>query len=720
MSYLKLIPKAGKDLQALTNWRPISLSNCDHKIITKTYAQPLCEVVASKISENQTAYIKGRLINDNIRSMLATVNLANLDETAEGILIALDAKKAFDSVSHKYIEGCLIKFGCKRFVKIFNVLYNDLTTDIIVNGRVTKGFRVLRGVKQGDALSCILFIMCMEPLLRNIENNPVIEPIVSQTLGTALPKVYGYADDFNLSVKNKIATVQAVFAEYERLSKLSGLVLNADKTEILRLGTDRRELEFDVDYMNQRTKLRTTNKAKINGILFQNDPEEMAEDNVRAVLHKVDKQLKSWSRRSLSTLGKILICKTFGISQVIYLMQSVMLKECHIKRINAILYKFIWNRHYLAAKAPERIKRDIVCTPVKRGGLGMLDIADLDKSIKLKMLGRLLKTKHPFLLLIKNQIVLDFFKPSCRTSIENPTIYGLELVAVERDKLWGRRELCSNVAFLHVARGCTIKSVLTPNGARGIAYFMIRRRGKNLIGDLTEIELQQLRRFVKGTCYPTLEMAVRMNLRHVARMSIEDCIYINGKFKSLATCSTKEIRESTNPKQLITSFKVGLDLNERDSRNWLFKLSKLTSVQHKGTLLKIAHGEIYTQERLVKFGLTNESSCPRCDCVEDLEHKIYRCHYVERIWNYFLRITAADVNLDRLETVMGVHSRDWLLCVHAELLKRILLLRSDQNYLTHPKHFVDRAIKSLRHRERNTSNKEALQDLLERVETRQT
>ena len=38
LSYLKLIPKAGKDLSKLANWRPITLSNCDHKIVTKTYA----------------------------------------------------------------------------------------------------------------------------------------------------------------------------------------------------------------------------------------------------------------------------------------------------------------------------------------------------------------------------------------------------------------------------------------------------------------------------------------------------------------------------------------------------------------------------------------------------------------------------------------------------------------------------------------------------------
>ena len=35
-SYLKLLPKAGKNLKDIKNWRPITLSNCDHKLITKT------------------------------------------------------------------------------------------------------------------------------------------------------------------------------------------------------------------------------------------------------------------------------------------------------------------------------------------------------------------------------------------------------------------------------------------------------------------------------------------------------------------------------------------------------------------------------------------------------------------------------------------------------------------------------------------------------------
>ena len=110
----------------------------------------------------------------------------------------------------------------------------------------------------------------------------------------------------------------------------------------------------------------------------------------------MDANLKAWSRRSLTTLGKITIIKTFALSQAIYFMQSLNLNESVFKTINSLLNKFIWNRHFMAAKAPERIKRDIVIKSIKLGGLGMLDAAELDSSLKLKALGRLLTTKHPF------------------------------------------------------------------------------------------------------------------------------------------------------------------------------------------------------------------------------------------------------------------------------------------------------------------------------------
>ena len=138
-SFLRLIPKAGKDTRIISNLRPITPSNTDHKLITKTYARKLTALLANRIGEDQTAYIPGRLINDNVIALLMTVDLADIDHNINGALISLDAKKAFDSVDHRFIRKTLIAFGLSNFVPIFDVLYKDLQSDIIFNGTFMEG-----------------------------------------------------------------------------------------------------------------------------------------------------------------------------------------------------------------------------------------------------------------------------------------------------------------------------------------------------------------------------------------------------------------------------------------------------------------------------------------------------------------------------------------------------------------------------------------------------
>ena len=150
----------------------------------------------------------------------------------DGVVISLDAKKAFDSVDHRFIRRCLIAFGFGNFVPIFDTLYKDLRSDILINGCPISGYRILKGVKQGDALSCILFIMCMEPLIRNIKSNQQIKPVMSTNLNKTIPKIYSFADDVTVVAKKKDTCLKAVFKEYESFSEESGLVLNATKTEI--------------------------------------------------------------------------------------------------------------------------------------------------------------------------------------------------------------------------------------------------------------------------------------------------------------------------------------------------------------------------------------------------------------------------------------------------------------------------------------------------------
>ena len=173
-SYLRLLPKEGKNINELKNWRPITLSNCDFKIITKTLSWRLSRSVDTIISQNQTAYLKNRQISDNLNVMLYTLEKS---EEAESMLVSLDAEKAFDSVEHWYIRKVLEKIGLTEFVKIFDVLYRNQNVNILLNGNQAGKYNIKNGVKQGDALSCILFILSVEPLLQNMNKDDMINGI---------------------------------------------------------------------------------------------------------------------------------------------------------------------------------------------------------------------------------------------------------------------------------------------------------------------------------------------------------------------------------------------------------------------------------------------------------------------------------------------------------------------------------------------------------------
>ena len=724
VSFLKLIPKAGKDLKKLTNWRPITLSNCDHKLITKTYANRISSVVAHEIKERQTAYLKGRLINDNIRAILSSINLTNQNEDLDGLIVSLDAKKAFDSVEHSYIEKCLIKFGLMKFVPIFKILYSELSCDIIINGRITKGFKTLRGVKQGDALSCILFIMCMEPLLRNVEENVNIECMVTPIFGP-IPKVYAYADDVNAIIKNNPAGLQELFKEYGRLTEASGLELNADKTEIMQLkrrnqANNVAARNFNVNYVGTNYNLETCNEIKINGILFQQDEGTTTQANVDLVLRKIHNILQRWSARHLSTLGKILIVKTFAISQLIYIMQSLVLTDAHFKEINKLLFKFIWNRHFQASKAPERIKRDIVYTPVKYGGLGMLDVSMLDKSLKLRALARLSTSNHPYLSRIFSRLDLsDHFHPKINFELERMSLEGVRLLRELRLKEIGSEKVASDRIYIELVKRIKLENVVSRIGKGSIAYFSFRRQGRNLAVDLDYIELDRLRPFIHRNFFDELRRVSRLRLP-VSQLPDQPMLFIKGrKLVEMGKLSSKEIRQEISIYDPICVFKLGAICTPTVSLSWGKNLTKVPSVRHRNILLKVAHGDIYTKEKLYRFGLIPSPECPRCGEVETLIHKFAECNYAKRIWDTTLELTRTlrpfSVNEDRTNLILGAvtESEPLILSIHAEVISRLAYLKDDLSYLLRPKVFVKLALELILKREKSENAKSKIEDILD-------
>jgi exonuclease III len=270
-SVITLLPKEGKDMGDIKNWRPITLSNCDSKIITKALTIKISKVLDSIIDVSQTAYVPGRSVAYNLRFNFYLKSYCK-NNNIEALLVSLDAKKAFDSVDHKYITETLRAYGFgEDFIKTFNILQKDISARILVNGFLSESINIKHGVKQGDSLSCAIFIICIEPLLRNINNsNKIISINPCRNIQTKQSKKLtagAYADNISAICIDEKKTIQEIFNEYSRLTVRSGLELNADKTEILRLNTDvPKTMSFT--YNSQDVEIETVKVIKTCGLYY--------------------------------------------------------------------------------------------------------------------------------------------------------------------------------------------------------------------------------------------------------------------------------------------------------------------------------------------------------------------------------------------------------------------------------------------------------------------
>ena len=723
VSHLRLIPKVGKDPRIIANLRPITLSNTDHKLITKTLARRLTNVLAGSIGEEQTAYVPGRLINDNVRSMLMTIDLANSDNNVNGVVVSLDAKKAFDSVDHRFIRKCLIEFGLGNFVPVFNVLYKGLRSNIIINGRPVDGYSILKGVKQGDALSCILFIMCMEPLIRNIKANGTIREISSDQLPIRIPKVYSFADDISILAKNEIQGIRAIFNEYETFSKASGLYLNADKTEILCFNGQRDAVQrFDVNYNGSDYRLMSCAQIKINGILLSQDRNQREAANVAKSIESMEHLLSAWSTRRLTLLGRILIIKTYAMSKMIYLMQTFSLSEQSYKDFVKVVFKFLWNKNYNAARAPERLKRSIMYTPVSLGGFGMVDIRALGNSLDLRSYGRLLVTKHPFMAQVLNCVKSDnFFALSTEANVDLKLKRSIELLNIERKRVltWPSECLLRDINFRKMLADHKLSELLTGAGRQSIAYLSIHRRIPRVkLGQLTIGELDSVARYLK---YRELSgvirdlIAMRLNIGNIQGSIDKNELFPakDNRFLRMSSLSSKFLRENqvTREDQMICVYKLGPILTPGEVLAWTGRLKKLTSTRHKNILLRVVHGDIFSNGRLAKFGLRQDAGCPNCqEPVETILHKIIGCNKALEAWQELERIKRKlNMNaLTDLSTENLIGAKDNLnkleLALQAELIHRM----TSRNETYCPRELVKTVVKFVSTAERLKPNEKQL------------
>jgi len=680
VSAITLLPKVGKPQDKIENWRPITLSNCDLKIFTKLISNRVSKILDRVIHPCQTAYVPGRIVHDNMR-MFEFYNNYCKENNVDALLISLDAKKAFDSVSHKYLHKVLAAYGFSEdFIETVKLLYRDIKANILVNGYKSVLIDILRSVKQGDALSCALFILCIDPLIRKIQNNPDIKSVqVPRSRLTNIKienKVGGFADDIGIVINNDNESIKNVFLDYDLFSNLSGIELNLDKTEILKMNVNTLHSDFEPEIITVgTTNINTVESITICGICFSNNANIAYDKNILDKIVKMEQQLIRWLQRPLSVEGKILITKTFGLSQLIFSLQMCDIRLAELTEIERIIFKFLWNKKWVGTTAPDRIKRSILKLSYLKGGLSAPDINATNDALKVKQFLRAMATKHPISLIQRYQLERigydDYFKCEyAKICLFDPVIKTYQLICnklTDHFRLHG-----SSLPLDDPANLCRVPDVIA---STDILEYLMRKKEIMIInrfGPLANLGVSNYKQLLNEASYPRNNELGRLASyiltffplawRSAVSATVDvDCdITYEEEFPSHSlqlikhsNITVKNVKLTLSELMIHHTFPFReygkFQLEDVDNINPFKNLRKfLHTPRDRFFKYRILQGDIFCNERMYRFKMTNSNLCNHCSArgeVETVKHMLWDCPRAKNLWTFLENLVRQGYNL---------------------------------------------------------------------------
>lgn len=234
---VSLIPKI-PDLESISQLRPISCCNFIYKVISKVMVSILKPLLNKLISPQQSAFVGGRLIQDNLMVAQEAFHYLRKKRASNncGFAIKLDMNKAYDRVDWNFLRAVLISFGFSpMWVSSVMSLVSSVKYSYQVNGSRSKVIVPSRGLRQGDPLSPYLFILVFDVFSRLISYANSIGLIKGLTLAKDAPTLTHlfFADDsvlFGRASKEEMFQVVKILNDF---TVASGQMINLQKSGII-------------------------------------------------------------------------------------------------------------------------------------------------------------------------------------------------------------------------------------------------------------------------------------------------------------------------------------------------------------------------------------------------------------------------------------------------------------------------------------------------------
>ncbi|XP_019199070.1 PREDICTED: uncharacterized protein LOC109192823 [Ipomoea nil] len=388
-TFISLIPKVGNP-ESIKQFRPIGLCNVAYKLITKMMAVRLRTILSKLIGPFQASFVPGKQITDNILVYQEALNSMKTKKGKVGwMVMKIDLEKAYDRLSWSTIEDTLVEIGFNQ-TWTRNIMHciSSPRMAILWNGQQTDWFHSGRGIRQGDPLSPLLFVLCIERfshIILNSVRQGRWKGIKISRLGPYVSHLL-FADDMTLFGE---ATVEQA-VEMKRCIDLfcmsSGQRVNYHKSSVFFSKNTNEEVQKRI--VDTLGIPKVTNLGKYLGV--QSIHGRLKQDSFEGIIDRIRSKLTGWKAKSLSLAGRHVLAQSVLSTVPFYAMQTTLLPNGVISAIEKLIRSFIWGGDSDGRKA-HLVNWDTVTKSKAHGGLGIKRLEKMNHSFMAKLGWRILQ-----------------------------------------------------------------------------------------------------------------------------------------------------------------------------------------------------------------------------------------------------------------------------------------------------------------------------------------
>ncbi|XP_062706099.1 uncharacterized protein LOC134287678 [Aedes albopictus] len=219
------IHKKGDYLEC-ENFRAIIILNAAYKVLSHIIFRHLSPKMNEFVGSYQAGFIDGRLTMDQIFTVRQILQKCREYQVPTHHLL-IDFKAAYDSIDRTELWRIMDENGFPgKLTRLIKATMDGVQNCVRVSGQLSSSFESRRELRKGDGLSCLLFTIALEGVMRRAGLNS------RGTIFTKSGQFVCFADDMDI-IARTFGTVAELYTRLKREAVKVGLVMNASKTKYM-------------------------------------------------------------------------------------------------------------------------------------------------------------------------------------------------------------------------------------------------------------------------------------------------------------------------------------------------------------------------------------------------------------------------------------------------------------------------------------------------------